>query len=347
MSFQSQGGYVGFRTQAVKGTFLTPQTAGIFMKLRSGNLEQTRDLLIAEPEIGGIRDRVDAYLGASKCEGEYDFYGRMDSLATLWAAATGGTVTNTALSGVDVGAFRHDFTLIDTGSLPWLSVEENIADNYEHFEYTDVKVNKLHMESDANGYFSCKAGLVAITQTPQATARTVATSATTVFDNGPLSVGTNITVSYGGVNVPAKSWHLDIDNALDLTDFRLGSFFLGDVAEKRRMATAGFKVRPQDNTMLRQSIYGASGNNGVTTGIATKSALVITVSTYEKIVTTGSPTQVYSFQITIPKAVLKPIKVNPAKDDIIENDWEIEFLRPSVATPLFTSSIWNSKATIL
>lgn len=99
--------------------------------------------------------------------------------------------------------------------------------------------------------------------------------------------------------------------------------------------------------MLRQSIYGASGNNGVTTGIATKSALVITVSTYEKIVTTGSPTQVYSFQITIPKAVLKPIKVNPAKDDIIENDWEIEFLRPSVATPLFTSSIWNSKATIL
>ena len=35
---------------------------------------------------------------------------------------------------------------------PDLSVEENIADGYEHFRYTDARVGSFHLEADSNGY---------------------------------------------------------------------------------------------------------------------------------------------------------------------------------------------------
>lgn len=344
MSFQSQGGWVGFKTQSVRGTYASPSTTGVFMKTTGGALTGTRDLLLPDPEIGGIRDETDAYLGPVKFDGEYDFYARMDSFATLLAAAMGGVPVNTALTGGDTGAFRHDLTFIDSGSLPYLSVEENIGDNLDHFRYTDAKVDEISLAADAAGYITGKATMVAITQlaVPSASATVAATAP---FDNGPLVVGTNVTVTYNGVTLPAKSVTLDIKNNLDSTDFRLGSLFLGGIDEKRRDVMCTVKIRPQDNLLWRQALYGNSGASSVATGVTTKQQVVITMSTYEPIV--GGGTQCFEVQLTAPKAVIKPYKLAPAKDDIIENDLEIQFLRPAVATPLLTCSIWNSKSTVL
>ena len=87
MGFLSQSGHIGLKTQATKGVFLDPGAAdpndGVFMYIRSGAMGGDRELLIPDPEIGGNRDIPDAQLGPISYSGEFDFYGRMESMATL------------------------------------------------------------------------------------------------------------------------------------------------------------------------------------------------------------------------------------------------------------------------
>src|SRR4051812_25092640 len=96
MGFSSQAGHVILKTQATPGTFDTDTpTDGVGIKLRSGSLGPSRELLIADAEIGGGRDVVDANLGAGAFAGDYEFYARMDSLLTLLNAVLGSTVSAT------------------------------------------------------------------------------------------------------------------------------------------------------------------------------------------------------------------------------------------------------------
>src|SRR5690349_6482371 len=124
MGFQSQAGHLGIKTQAVKGTYLDPGAAapnqGVFVRVRSGAMGGNRDLLIPDPEIGGNRDVPDAQLGPISFSGEYDFYGRMESIATFLKAALGTAAA--PVGTVDTG-FLHTITPSDT-DIPWLSVEE-------------------------------------------------------------------------------------------------------------------------------------------------------------------------------------------------------------------------------
>src|SRR6478752_7280362 len=115
MGFSSQAGQVGFMTQATQGTFpATFGTASAFMKLRSGSLGPNRDLLTTDPEIGGGRDIVDAYLGAASWSGDYEFYVRLESLPTLLKAVLGSeAITGTLTTG---GAI-HTVTPSDSATL--------------------------------------------------------------------------------------------------------------------------------------------------------------------------------------------------------------------------------------
>lgn len=344
MSFTSQAGYVGIKTQAVAGTYSSPGSGGIFTKITGGALAGSRDFLTPDPEIGGGRDVNDGYLGSVKFDGEYDSYPRWDSFATLLRAAMGDLVQDVALAGADTGAFRHDLALIDSGSLPLLSIEENIGDGLDHFRYWDAKVDKVSISVDANGYFTAKTSIIAIhgEAVPSASA-TLVTSAD--WDNGPLVVGSNVGVSFGGVTLPAKSLTFEIANNLDSGDFRLGSLFLGDLTEKRRDVTVQVKIRPQDNSLWRQALYGDPSAVDVHTGVVTKGAVAINAHTYEKIV--GGGAQTYGMDLAAPVALIQPFKLNPQKDDVIEDDITIQFVRPDPATGLFTAQVFNKRATVL
>ena len=91
MGFLAQAGHVGLRTQALKGTYADPGAVspnqGIFMYIRSGALGGNRELMVPDPEIGGNRDVPDSQLGPISYSGEYDFYARLESLATLLQGA--------------------------------------------------------------------------------------------------------------------------------------------------------------------------------------------------------------------------------------------------------------------
>lgn len=335
MGFSSQSGQVLFATQAAQGTFLpTFGTAHTGMKLRGGSLGPSRDLLITDPEIGGGRDTSDAYLGAASWSGDYEFYVRYESIPTLLKAVLG-----TAGSATTTGVTTHTITPTDSATLPYLSIEEKIGSGLETYQYVDGVVNTFHLEAEANGYLMGTAGIIARQQTAGATP-----TATPVWDNSPLSVGTNITLTYNSVSLPAKSFSLDINNNVEDDDFRLGSFYLGDMTAKSREVNGSFSIRPNDSALWRQAVYGTSAATTVG-GLTTKQQLVITIQSYEDIVG-GTPATKNSIVITIPKVALEPYGLEPSGDDVIENDISWRALRPLAATPLCTVVVKSARATI-
>lgn len=340
MGFLSQAGHVGLKTQAVKGTYADPGAAdpdnGVFMRIRSGALGGNRDLLVPDPEIGGNRDIPDAQLGPISFSGEYDFYGRMESLATLLGGAFGivAAPVGTALTG-----YLHTITPGD--ALPWLSVEEKIANGYETFKYTDAKVNTVHLESDANGYLMGTAGLIALTQATTAETATV----DQVQDTSPLLVGTNVLVKWNGVQLPAKTFNFDLNNNLEDDDFRLGSLFLGDLVEKRREVTMGVTIRPEDAALWKTAMWG-SPTATQPLGQSFKDDAQIIITTYEDI-PGATPGVKYNLTFTIPSAIIAPFSLNPSGDDVLQHDLEIRAVRPDPNVPIVTAAIRNSYATVV
>jgi hypothetical protein len=335
MGYSSQAGAVILRSQTVLGTYNADTgTAGVGIKLRSGSLGANRDLMIPDAEIGGGRDVVDAYLGAVSWAGDYEFYARMDSLTTLLKAALGTAAAPVTASGVTT----HSITPTDA-ALPYLSIEENIGSALETYRYNDAVVNTLHLEAEANGYLMGTAGIIGAKQLAGA-----ARTATPVWDDTPMTVGTNITVTYNAVTLPAKSFSLDIANNFEDDDFRLGSFYIGDLTAKRREVTATFGIRESSSALWRQATYG-TGAATAPGGITTKQQLIITCTTYENI-SGSTPLTPYSLTITIPNFILKPYTLEASGDDIIESDVEGQAVRPVAGTSLMTAVVKTGKATI-
>ena len=335
MGFSSQSGQVILKTQAAPG-ILDPAlgTDGVGIKLRGGSLGTSRELLIPDAEIGGGRDVVDGYLGAVSWSGDYEFYARMDSVATLLRACLG--LADAPVTDA-LGFTTHTIRPSDSGTLPFLSVEEAIGGNLEVFNYYDAVVNTFHLEAEANGYLQGTAGLIAARQTAGVTK-----TATPVWDNTPMIVGTNIFVTYNGVTLPAKSFSLDINNNVEDDDYRLGSFYIGDLTAKRREITASFGIRANNSALWRQATYGLAAATAPG-GIATKQELVISMKTYEMVGTSAVP---YSLDLTFPKFVLSPFTLEQSGDDVIENDVEGQAIRPDSAIDVATAVIVTEKATI-
>ena len=334
MGFSSQAGQVIFRTQAVQGTYQADTaTAGVSMFLRSGSLGPSRELMIPDPEIGGGRDVVDATLGAVSWSGDYEFYCRLDSAMTLIKAALGtaGVTTTTGVS-------THTITPSD-GVLPYLSIEETIGANMETFQYTDCVVNTLHLECDANGYVMGTVGIIAAKQTAGNTR-----AASPLADASPLMVGTNVSITYNAVTLPAKNFSLDINNNFEDDDYRLGSFYIGDLTPKRREVTASFGIRESSSALWRSAVYGTSAATAPG-GLTTKQQLVLTATSYEDI-SGSTPLTKYSLAITIPKFALTPYSLSVSGDDVIESDLSGQALRPAVATPILTAVVKSGKTTI-
>jgi hypothetical protein len=334
MGYSSQAGAVIFRTQTAQGTYNADTgTAGINMPLRSGSLGANRELLITDPEIGGGRDIIDAYLGAVSWGGDYEFYVRPDGLPTLLKAVLG-----TAGSATVTGVNTHTITPSNAAQLPFLSIEEKIGANLETYHYTDGVANTFHLEAEANGYLMGTVGIIAAKQTAGETP-----TATPVVDTSPLIVGTNITVTYNSVTLPAKSFSLDINNNFEDDDFRLGSFYLGDLTPKRREITAGFGIREESSALWRRSVYGSPAAVAPG-GLVTKAPLVINCDTYEDIAG-STPLTKYSVNISIPNFALTPYTLEMSGDDIIESDIEGQALKMS-SSNIITVTVKNNKATI-
>lgn len=336
MGFSSQAGQLIMRSQAVAGTYQADTaTAGVAMKLRSGLFAPSRTLMIPDPEIGGNRDVADAYLGGVAYAGDHQFYVRLESFTTLLKAAFGISATG---AGVPVATTNtHTITPSDSNLLPFLSVEQDVGASLENFRYTDCVVNTLHLEADASGYLLGTAGMIARSQLAG-----VARTASPLWDNSPMIVGTNITVTYNSVTVPAKSFHFDLNNNIADDDFRLGSFVVGDLTPMRREITAGFTIRETDSATWRQAMYGVPSATSPG-GLTTKAPLVITCTTYENILATTTKS---SISLSMPNFILNPYGFTANGADIIQSDITGQAVRPSNATPICTTVVVAANATI-
>lgn len=334
MGYSSQSGKVIFATQTDRGTPAAFDD-GVATKITGGSLAPNRELLIPDAEIGGGRDIVDAVLGTVSFSGDYEYYVRLESLTTLLRGVLGASTTEVDPTSADV--WVHTITPTDDAP-PFLGAQEKISTGLGVYNYTDAVVNSLHLEAEANGFLTGTASLIACRQSP-APGDVAADAA---WDNSSMIVGTNIIVKYAGEVLPAKSFSLDINNNYEDDDFRLGSFYLGDLTPKRREVTASITLRHEDTALFRQATYGTATATAVG-GLTTKEELVIECQTYETI---GTSTIVSSLTLTFPKAILAPFAFEPSGDDALENDIEIQVVRPDPGTDLLTAVIVNGKEEI-
>lgn len=334
MGFSSQGGHLIVKTQADAGV-LDPDltTDGLAVLRRSGALATNRDLLVPDPEIGGGRDVQNAYLGSAAWSGEYETYPRINSLTTFIAAAFGTSAVVTA-----TGVSTATVTPSDAAQLPFLSIEEYIGAGLECYNYYDAVVNTFHLEAAANGYLMGTFGMIAKHQAAGATP----TDVTDLTDNGPLIVATNIAITYNSIALSAKNFTFDLDNQFEDSDFRIGSFYLGDLTPKRRNITASFDIRETSSALWRQATYGISSATAVG-GLTTEQALVITADSYEHIPTT---TTAYEAKLTIPNYILSPYSFASSGDDVIEDTVSGQALRPSLGTPIVTAVLKSDQTDI-
>ena len=337
MGFSSQAGQLLVVEQPVQGTF-NPAigTDGVGIRLRSGSFSTNRELMIPDPEIGGGRDTQNAYLGAVSWSGDFEFYARVDALATLISAVLG-----TAAAPVTAtGATTHTITPSDASQLPFLSVEERIGDGLETYRYTDVVANSLHLESDANGFVQGTVSLIAARQEAGITA-----TASPLWDETPMFVGTNVVVTYNGTALPAKSFSIDITNNFEDDDYRLGSLYLGDLTPKSREVTASFNLRHANSALWRQAVYGSAAAT-LPGGQTVKAPLLIEAETYEDIPGATPAGTKYELSLAFPSFILAPFSFEASGDDILEGDVEGRALRPTQATKIVTATIKSKKATI-
>lgn len=346
MGYLAQAGHIGIKTQTSKGTYASPAqvtpgtpaaTDGIFLYTTGGSLGGNRELMTPDPEIGGNRDIPDAQLGPIAYSGEISFYARMDALPTLLKAALGGQSATTG----DGAATPFLHTVVPTdGILPWLSVEEKIANGMLVFKYTDAMVNTLHLEVDASGYLTGTLGLIAMTQ---ATTTETPVSARD-YDSTPMIVGTNVCVRENDVDLYPKSWSLDINNNIEDDDFRLCKMGLGDLTPKRREVTMGMNIRPESAAMWKQAMWGSPVATEAL-GLSYKEDMEVEFKSYEDIPDVD-PAAKYNAVLSFPQTIIEPFNIDPQGDDVIEHDVTVRVVRPDPAVSVMTAVIQNGLSTI-
>lgn len=258
------------------------------------------------------------------------------------AGLTGGTNPSISIAETTPGfAVRgiHVITPSDASSLPWLSVEERMSVDFESFRYTDAKVGRLRFECDASGYATGTVDLAALTQEADFTEQ----ANPTTVDASPMMTGSQVGVYWNGDLLPAKAMNFEIQNNMEDDDFRLGSFTLGDLTEKRRMFTMGVTVRPEDAALWREATYGGPALTGPRAGRASYGTLSVVSTTFEDVQGAGTP---YRLQVDVPYAAMSPFAVEPSGDDVIEHEVNFTFLRDDPVAPIATFTVVDDLATV-
>lgn len=341
MGYSSQSGQIVVATQTAPGTPVSPAVLasdGLSLRLRSGSLGPERELIYADPEIGGGRDTSDGQLGGVKFAGEYDAYVRFETVAFFLANVLGAKAT-VAVSGA-TGAFEHTITPVD-GQPPFITVYEQISNGLERFIFSDAVVNTFHLEvGGTNELLSMTAGLIARNITPNA----AAISTNTLQDLSATVAGTAVKLRYAGEQLPAKSFTLDINNNFVDDNHVLGSFYLDDLTAQAREITASATIQHKNSRAFRQALFGTPTATEIG-GVTTKEPLEIEITSFESIPGV-TPATKYSLTLELPKVAIEPFAYAPSGADALENDLAMRALRPDTAVPVMSAVVVNGSEEI-
>lgn len=255
------------------------------------------------------------------------------------SSLTGGTAPAIAVTASTPGkppVGTHVITGADT--IPWMTAEERIGASFESMQYVDCKMNSFKMSAEANGYLTGGFSLMGLSGASGFTAQVAPN-----IDITPMIVGSQISLTFGGAALTVKSMDLEINNNVEGDDFVLGSIYGNDMTEKRREIKLSVTRRPQDSTLWKAAMWGATGRTTAQAGPAYQGALQLVMSSYEKI----DGVTPYSCTIDIPVGAIAPFKVSPSGDDILEETIEITLLRPDPLVPTATFTVKNDLATVV
>lgn len=258
---------------------------------------------------------------------------------TATSSLTGGTAPAITITETTAGKYpigTHIITPVDTAQ-PWLTVEERIGNTWESFRYTDVKVSNLKFDVDANSYMSGSVDLVGLTQAAGFTAQT-----NPAWDISPMLTGSNVTVKWNGATLPAKSFNFEIANSMEDNDFRLGSFTLGDVTEKRRELSASVTIRPDTSALWKEATNGGSALTTPRAGRASYGTLEVTATTFE----TLDGAIPYSLTMSAPTVAMVPFKADPKGDDVLEHQIDFRFVREDPLAPIVSFTLVTGLTTV-
>ena len=326
MAYTSETGSVGLALQDVQGTFKEPTD---FMKVTSVDLNPDGEKLIPDPEIGGISDITDIHQGTYKISGGIESYVRPEAIGILIKGALG---AYTASGAVDTGAYLHNFTA--SGTLPWLSVKKTISDDVQIYDYTDCKVAGMTFDINASEFCTAKFDIVGISDK-------IGASVNESYESAPLLVATKATVNIGGVAVSVKTCSVELKNNLEDGDFRVGSRFLGDIAEKRRELDVKMDVVLDTTSELyRKAFYGTASATSAGFSVYADSVDII-LDSPSKI---GAPDLYYKMIISIKNAVFMAAPVPASGDDLVVIPLELKATKLA-GQNILDIKIWNSKST--
>ena len=328
MSYTAETGYVGLARQDVKGTFKDPTD---FMKVMSVELNPEGDKLIPDPEIGSISDIDSIHQGTYKISGSLESYVRPEAIGLLFWGALG---TYAASGTLGNGAYLHNFTPLASGSLPWLSIKKSISDDVQIFDYRDCKVNGFNIEVNSSEFCTSSFDIVGIHDE-------VGDADTTSYETAPLLVATKATINIGGELLSAKSCSIEYTNNLDSDDFRIGSRFLGDIAEKRRELDITMDVVLDSTSELyRKAFYGGASATEAGFDVHAESVDII----LESPTNIGTSVIPYKILFQIKNCVFMAAPTPASGDELIVVPLELKATK-ATGYNLMEVHIWNGKTT--
>jgi len=332
MPFSSNEGYVGFARQTASGTYVAPTR---FLYVKNIDITPDNNIMIQDPEIGGIRDITDnVQLGTIGWGGNIDFDARPEGIGHLVLSAMG-AVTSSGIAGQS-GAYGHLFTP-ESDCLP-ISIEKRVGGNstatlLDVFGYQDCKVNTLRFECAAGEMVTGTAEVVAIEE------RSGKTNQTATYGTDPIFTFVNGIVNIEGVSYSVKNLSFELNNNIDTEDFRIGQRTRQTLIEQRRELSATLDIVPTDANVFKNAYFGSTGDTAVAnTQTIYKGTLFIR---FENPKVIGATSQKYSMDITIEEAAFRTAPLPMSGDDMIIQTLEMLPVKAS-GSNIVTIAIRNS-----
>lgn len=326
----AETGYVGFAIQAEQGTFVEPTD---FMRVLSVDMNPEADKLIPDTEIGAGRDVTDVKQGAYRVAGSIESYLRPEAAGVLFRAALGGY---TASGSVATGAYLHNFSPIDSGDLPWVSIKKGVSDEVKIFNYTDCKVDGFNVDMAANEMATVNFDIVG-------TKDTVGATDTPAYETAPILVGSKGKITVGGAVFSVKTAKIEYKNNLINDDYRIGSRFMASIAEKRRDLKITLDVvLDATNKLYEKAFYGSSN--------ATEAGFDVFADSVD--IEIESPTNIgssdlpYKYLFNFKNVVFETASIPTSGDDLIVIPLELKPIKVG-SDNVMDIKLWNSKDTYL
>lgn len=338
MSDTSQEGYVALAMQEDQGTPAASVTAGF--KVTSVDLGATTENLIADPEIGGGRDRYTegVALGSYHVSGDLEAYLRFDALGYFLLMA-GFVEDGAPVQDGTTGAWEHTFI---PGPAQHGTFETAWGRNRAVRRVSDCLVNELELSVSGNDYATMTASILGLAEAWQGSPSVPTFAAS---DAMGTYLGSAITLPDLGTFRFSET-SLTIANNVSDDETVIGQRELADITPGRREVSFTGTIKPQGTAqavtdLYRAAVYGdptltAPGDVDVYHTSAT-----VTFASPRLIGT--STTHRYGVSFELPDVVIDAFPLEGSGDDPIEAAIEANAFAGS--EPVATITLRNSRGT--